>query len=169
VILGNNGSGKSFLAKEIAAVTGLPLIHLDAAFWTSPGWEMPPEDVWREKMKGFVAGERWILDGIVSFGDTMAMRFEAADMVLLLDVNRVICLAGVLRRRGKTRSDTAAGHEKEEKFDRGFWGLCKGIWRFKGTREKRILRFHEQYPGTPFAVIKGRRGLRRLIKEWKNE
>jgi len=30
IIVGNNGSGKSFLSKELSVITGLPLIHLDA-------------------------------------------------------------------------------------------------------------------------------------------
>jgi len=33
MIVGNNGSGKSFLAKKLAVITGLPLVHLDMEFW----------------------------------------------------------------------------------------------------------------------------------------
>ena len=45
-IVGNNGSGKSFLAKQLSVITGLPLIHLDAEFWL-PNLEMPSEEEYR--------------------------------------------------------------------------------------------------------------------------
>jgi adenylate kinase family enzyme len=32
IIVGNNGSGKSFISKELAIITGLPVVHLDAEF-----------------------------------------------------------------------------------------------------------------------------------------
>ncbi|MCL2545878.1 MAG: hypothetical protein FWE06_01620 [Oscillospiraceae bacterium] len=37
-IVGSPGSGKSWLSKKIAALTGYPLHHLDVEFW-KPGWE----------------------------------------------------------------------------------------------------------------------------------
>ena len=43
IIVGNNGSGKSFLSKELSVITGLPLVHLDVEFWR-PNWEKPPKD-----------------------------------------------------------------------------------------------------------------------------
>jgi adenylate kinase family enzyme len=45
IIVGNNGSGKSFLAKELSAITGLPLVHFDVEFWR-PNWEEPPKEEW---------------------------------------------------------------------------------------------------------------------------
>jgi adenylate kinase family enzyme len=48
IIVGNNGSGKSFLSKELAVITGLPLIHLDLEFWR-PNWEKPPKEEWIKK------------------------------------------------------------------------------------------------------------------------
>ena len=37
LIVGPGGAGKSWLAKRIAARTGVPLVHLDRGFW-QPGW-----------------------------------------------------------------------------------------------------------------------------------
>ena len=105
MILGNNGSGKSFFAKELAAITGLPLVHLDTEFWL-PNWEMPSEDEWLRKMTEFVSKEKWILDGIVSLGAAMDLRFKTADLIIFLDMNPLICLAGIIKRNGKKRSDT---------------------------------------------------------------
>jgi adenylate kinase family enzyme len=40
VVTGLAGSGKSTFAVALAARTGLPVIHLDLAFW-KPGWVAP--------------------------------------------------------------------------------------------------------------------------------
>jgi adenylate kinase family enzyme len=45
IIVGNNGSGKSFLSKELSVITGLPSVHLDVEFWR-PNWEKPPKEEW---------------------------------------------------------------------------------------------------------------------------
>ena len=45
IIVGNNGSGKSFLSKELSVISGLSLVHLDVEFWC-PNWEKPPKDEW---------------------------------------------------------------------------------------------------------------------------
>ncbi|EBR8158754.1 adenylate kinase, partial [Salmonella enterica subsp. enterica serovar Newport] len=37
LIVGCPGAGKSTLAKELANITKLPLIHLDRYYWL-PGW-----------------------------------------------------------------------------------------------------------------------------------
>lgn len=43
VAVGNNGSGKSFLSRELSRITGLPLVHLDKEYW-QPGWGHPTEE-----------------------------------------------------------------------------------------------------------------------------
>ena len=48
--------------RSLAAKTGLPVIHLDVHFWR-PGWVEPPEDEWRDKQRGLLASEAWIVDG----------------------------------------------------------------------------------------------------------
>ena len=48
IIVGNNGSGKSFLSKELSVITGLTLVHLDVEFWL-PNWEKPPKEEWIKK------------------------------------------------------------------------------------------------------------------------
>ena len=50
VVTGLAGSGKSTFALALAAETGLPVIHLDLAFW-KPGWVAPSETEWREKQR----------------------------------------------------------------------------------------------------------------------
>ncbi len=166
ILLGNNGSGKSFFARELAAITDLPLTHLDREFWL-PNWEMPTEEEWMEKNRKFIAEKEWILDGMCSYG-TMELRFAAADLVLFLDFNRIACLAGVIKRTGKLRPDFPE-YLTKEKSAIDFLRFCLGVLRFPRNRKKRILRLHETYPDIPFLIIKSRRNMRKLLNQWRNE
>lgn len=46
VIIGNSGSGKTFLARALAAGSGIPVIHLDEIFWQPGGFN---RSVWPMK------------------------------------------------------------------------------------------------------------------------
>ena len=164
IIIGNNGSGKSFLAKKLSVITGLPLVHLDVEFWR-PNWEKPPEEEWIKKQMDLTSKEKWIIDG--NHTDTMELRFKAADIVIFLDINRFVCLVSVLLRNGKKRSDTP--QYLEEKLDEGFSRLCKGLWSFSKTRKHTIMNLHKEYPNKPFFVIDSRRKMKKLLNQWRDE
>jgi len=160
IILGNNGSGKSWLAKRLAAATGLPLIHLDAEFW-HPNWEMPTKEEWLARNREFIAGEQWIIEGMCSHGNTMELRFAAAELAIILDVNRFTCVCGVITRLGKPRSDTAI--HSYEKFDKNFFGFAKAVLTRAGRLKRKYRAMHEKYPDTAYMVVKGRRGMKKLL------
>ncbi|GKU30522.1 AAA family ATPase [Clostridium folliculivorans] len=164
MIVGNNGSGKSFLSKELSDITGLPLIHLDVEYWR-PNWENPAREEWIKQVIELTSKERWIIDG--NHTSTMELRFKAADLVIFLDINRFVCLARVLLRNGKKRSDTP--EYLEEKFDKAFLRFCKGLWSFSKTRRHVITDLHKKYPDKPFFVIHTRREKKRLLNQWRDE
>lgn len=120
IIVGNNGSGKSYLSKHLSAIMDLPLIHLDVEFWR-PNWEMPPKNEWIEKQKELVSKDKWIIDG--NHTGTMDIRFKTSDLVVFLDINRFVCLAGVFTRNGKKRSDMP--QYLQEKLDMDFFDCVK--------------------------------------------
>ena len=62
VVTGMAGAGKSTFSRALSAKTGLPVIHLDLHFW-KPGWVEPSEDEWREKQRGLLTSDEWIVDG----------------------------------------------------------------------------------------------------------
>ncbi|GFZ33225.1 topology modulation protein [Clostridium zeae] len=164
IIVGNNGSGKSFLSKKLSVIAGLPLIHLDVEYWL-PNWEQPTKEEWIKKVMELTSKERWIIDG--NHTNTMELRFKAADLVIFLDINRFICLASVLLRNGKKRSDTP--EYLEEKFDKAFLRFCKGLWSFSKTRRHVITDLHNKYPDKPFWVIHTRREMKKLLNQCSNE
>jgi adenylate kinase family enzyme len=110
LVLGPGGAGKSVLARELAGISGMPLIHLDREFW-GPGWVKPGRDEWLAKLDGLLAGDTWIADG--THADTLDERLARADGVILLDYSRWVAVKGVLtrlaHRSGRRRSDLAPG------------------------------------------------------------
>jgi len=164
IVVGNNGSGKSFLSKELSLITGLPLVHLDVEFWR-PNWEKPPKEEWIIKQKELISKEKWIIDG--NHTDTMDLRFNAVDLVIFLDINRFVCLVSVLLRTNKKRSDMP--EYMKERLDKEFLHFCKGLWSFSKTRKPTIMNLHKKYPEKLFFVIDSRRKMKKLLSQWRDE
>jgi adenylate kinase family enzyme len=110
LVLGPGGAGKSVLSRELAGITGLPLIHLDREFW-KPGWVKPERTEWLATLDNLLAGDRWIADG--THVDTLDHRLERADGAIVLDYRRWVAVGGVasrlLLRDGRHRADLAPG------------------------------------------------------------
>lgn len=76
LVVGCSGAGKSTVAKQLAEITGLPLIHLDRHYWL-PGWEEPSRDAWRVIVESLSAQPEWIMDG--TYSGTLQQRLARAD------------------------------------------------------------------------------------------
>ena len=90
IVTGMPGSGKSTFSRDLSARTGLPLIHLDLHYW-KPGWVRPSDDEWRVKQRSLLAGDGWIADG--NYHETLDLRLERADTVVVLDTPWWVCAA----------------------------------------------------------------------------
>ena len=162
VIVGNVGSGKSYMAKKIAALTGLPLIHLDKEYW-QPQWGALPKEEWRQKQEALTAGARWIMDG--QYGSTMELRFQAADLVVFLDIHWLVCLISAAKRAGQKRSDLPEYLEEQRWFSREFFDFCReSILPYAQRGRRTVLALHAKYPDTAFLHIKSRREANRLMR-----
>ncbi len=130
-VVGSGGAGKSALARQIAAITGLRVIHLDEHYW-SPGWVPTPNDVWVERQRGLLHGPRWVVDG--NYGGTLELRAQLSDTIVFLDLPRRVCLARAMRR---VRSPILQAPGCPQKVDAEF---LRWIWSFpKVTRPKVLL------------------------------
>ena len=70
-VVGSGGAGKSALARQIGAITGLPVIHLDHHYW-GPGWVPTPNAIWVEHQRALLEGPRWVVNG--NYGGTLELR-----------------------------------------------------------------------------------------------
>ena len=160
ILIGCMGSGKSWLSKRIAEKTGYPLFHLDVEHW-KPGWVADSREEKIARQQEIISGEKWIIDG--TYGSTMELRFAAADLIIYLEINRLICIWSAARRTGKKRSDLPDYLEEPKLFNKEFFQFCKWIWIFPKNNKKRIMDLHEKYPEKEFLRIKSRRQVKKLL------
>jgi len=158
VVMGPPGSGKSTLACQLGARFGLPVFHLDQAYW-QPGWTETPADHFRvevERLAGFPA---WIIDG--NYTSTIGPRFAAADIVIYLDVPSWLSTLRLLRRTfvgyGRVRADAAPGCA--ERFDPAF---LRFAWSWNRVRRVQSLALVESFPGCKI-VLRTRAERRRFL------
>ena len=94
-VVGNSGSGKSRLARALAARLGAPWVELDAIYH-QPGWtELPVED-FRARVADAAAGDSWVIDG--NYGAVRDVVWARADTVVWLDLPRPVVMWRVVRR-----------------------------------------------------------------------
>jgi adenylate kinase family enzyme len=130
-VLGCAGAGKTYVARQLARLAGLPYVDLDRLFW-QPGWRVPEEAAWRAVQRGLVAGSEWVLDG--NYASTYDERLPLADTVVVLETPRWRCLARVLVRRVRRRGvEVAPGCP--DKLDAGFLAY---VWRFPRRARPRL-------------------------------
>ncbi|MDR2514556.1 MAG: hypothetical protein LBD02_05020 [Christensenellaceae bacterium] len=157
-VLGNTGSGKSFLSKRLHELTGLPLIHLDNEYW-GPGWTPRPD--WEKRQNELARGESWIIDGNYFRGGEA--RLARAELFIFLDRLAPLCALAAVGRNGKKRSDLP--DYLKEHFGRGFFqGLLFSIFGFWRKGRRRILALKEGLPGA-FLRLKGSRAANALLRE----
>lgn len=83
-IFGNAGGGKSTLARELAAITGLPLYVIDEIKFRPGGSEVSHEE-YLQLHSVVVSRDEWIIDGFESIKLAWE-RFEAADTLVHVDL-----------------------------------------------------------------------------------
>jgi adenylate kinase family enzyme len=106
VIIGSPGAGKSTLARKLKSILKIQIVHLDRIFWQR-GWEEKPRDTRIDILQDLVRHEQWIIEG--TYLGSSEPRLNAADIIIFLDINPLICLLRVIKRhheyRGLTRRD----------------------------------------------------------------
>jgi adenylate kinase family enzyme len=135
VVTGLAGSGKSTFALALAERTGLPVIHLDLHFW-QPGWAAPSESEWRDIQRRVLAGDAWIADG--NYNETLDLRLELADTVVVLDLPWWRCSGRALRRGFEMPDQLPPGctYSRWQRW-RDEWRLSVRIWRGRRAEPQR--------------------------------
>lgn len=94
-ILGRTGSGKTTLARELAAAIGVPHVELDALYF-GPDFSTAPLPLLRERTIAALAGGRWVADGNKSAVRDLV--WPRADTIVWLDYPLVVSLWRLGRR-----------------------------------------------------------------------
>ncbi|MGD0851912.1 MAG: adenylate kinase [Acidimicrobiales bacterium] len=163
LVHGMMGSGKSTFARTLAARTGLPLIHLDVHYW-KPGWVRPSDDEWRHRQLALLAGEVWIIDG--NYNETLALRLERADTVVLLETPWWLCASRAFARGlRKPIGEMPEGcRDSVKRRLRDEWGGVGRIWHNRRSEPEfaraEILRHGSE---TTVHVLRSRREVRTFL------
>lgn len=127
LILGRTGSGKTTLARELAAAIGVPHVELDALYF-GPSFSTAPLPVLRDRTSAAIAGDRWVTDGNKSAVRDLV--WPRADTVVWLDYPLVVCLWRLGKRAlWRTSVLKAEAAEKDGKagLPRQFLSAAKGV------------------------------------------
>jgi adenylate kinase family enzyme len=84
-VVGNSGSGKTTMARALAAVMGVPHLELDSVHH-QPGWAELETGEFRRRVAGFVAADSWVVDG--NYSKVRDLVWGRADTVAWLDPPR---------------------------------------------------------------------------------
>ncbi len=144
LILGCSGAGKSVLARELAAITALPVVHLDRHYWRS-GWIEPDRAAWATEVAHLTRQPKWLMDG--NFSGTLPMRLAVADTVILLDFPTWVCLLRVLLRIAKWFGRTRAGEFPPGCPERLDWRFLNHIRRYRRDYRPRLMAALDSFKG----------------------
>lgn len=138
VIIGNSGSGKTWLAAKMAKTDRISVIHLDELFWEPGGFDMkrPKETVLRlvEKSK---ADHSWIVEGV--FGELAELYLDQADFLVWLDIGWDICRKRLLERGSESKK-----HMAREQSAEGLKKLIDWASRYYDRRDLRSYTGHKE-------------------------
>jgi adenylate kinase family enzyme len=103
VIIGNSGSGKTWLATRLAALSPVPVIHLDELCWLPGGFDQKRPE---QEIASLIAQSRtmpgWVVEGV--FGELAAPFLEDAQALIWLNPGWPLCRQRLLDRGSESKA-----------------------------------------------------------------
>lgn len=167
-IFGNAGGGKSTLARELAAITGLPLHVLDKMQFRPGGAEVPYEE-YLQAHAALLTRNEWIIDG---FGciKTVWERLEAADTLIHVDLPLAVHALWVTKRLVKGLFVSPEGWPERSPLIRSSISSYRVLWPCH-SRLTPKYRSHVSAAAQQKRVfhLRSRRALKQFLQVIKNE
>jgi adenylate kinase family enzyme len=137
-VVGNSGSGKSWLACRIAERIGAPYVELDDINHL-PGWNTPSPESFLATVGAVTDGARWVVDGNYRSVVVEGPVWQRADTVVWVDPPRRVVRRQVIGRtliRFVTRRELWNGN-RERIVNMLSWDPNKSIIRWSWTQHNK--------------------------------
>jgi adenylate kinase family enzyme len=134
-VVGCTGSGKTTMARSLAASLDLPHLELDSVYH-QPDWTPLPDDEFLSSVDTFTSQDRWVVDGNYNTAGVLDLAWSRADTVVWLDPPKHVVMGRVTRRtlgRGAQRMELWNGN-RESLWSLTKWDLEDNIIRWAWTR-----------------------------------
>ena len=161
IVVGNDGSGKTYFSLKLGEILGLPVYHLDKEFFHK-GWSVTPREEWLEKHRRLLEQDEWIIDGY--YPANLKERFLCADAVIYLDVPNLLCYRHLLKRNKEhtyvNRTDLPENcpeYLRAEQF--------RAIRQFNSTERNRVYSYMKRYPRQFMCVLHSDFEVKEFFKE----
>jgi adenylate kinase family enzyme len=151
VVIGIGGSGKTTLAKHIAAQQGLRHIELDALYWL-PNWQIRDVLEFRALVAAAVAQEQWVADG--NYRVVRDLVWNRATTVIWLNYPLWLVMGRLLRRTlRRIRTQEALFSGNRETFQKSFLSRDSLLWYVLTHYYPTTANYRQLFDTRPFAHI----------------
>lgn len=134
------------MARSLADQLGLPRLELDSVYH-QPDWTPLPDGEFRDRVRAFAAGDRWVIDGNYTSQGISDIIWDRADTVVWMDPPKSVVMRRVM---GRSISRAATGEE--------LWNGNRERWKnlLKWDPEENIVRWSWTRFGSTRAKYAGR-------------
>ncbi len=140
MVVGNTGSGKTTLARQLGQRLGLPHTELDALHW-EPNWTPAELTIFLERVLAVTSTDKWVIDG--NYSKVRHHIWQRAETLISLDYPVLVIMWRLFWRavRRATRRELLWGTNRESWRGQFFSRDSLFIWALKKQWSRR-----QEYP-----------------------
>lgn len=160
-VIGCPGAGKTIFSRELARITGLPLVHLDMMYHDRSHQYQTNTNSWRHRVQSETKKEQWIIDG--NYKSTFDIRLPKSDTIIFLDYLTYLSIWRAIKRRvrfSKTVREDMPSTWKE----RLSWDFFIFILKFNHSIAPQMRKLLESYNNKDTVILRSPRQARIYLK-----
>ncbi len=153
LVVGNGGSGKTWLASRLADVWRVPAIHLDLFRYDETGRQRSDEAFETLTADALSASDAWVCDG--NYLSSLSFRAARANTIVFLDVPWFVCLGSIVWRHVRFKGRRA---EDARHADRLNWSFISYVATYGKRMRPKVLEVAAS-SGADVVVLRSRRAV----------